>query len=300
VAVADVVLERYVNAPTLIEAEAELDRLVDRRDELPVALGDLYDELAELAADEDEFELAARLERKAIANGCEHQTVAREMLGWYLLKSGATAEGEAVFADLCAERPDDASIRITLGHARSDAGLADQALEAFDAALAAAKRAGFPNAIDRARIERRAEREDRGLEPDKEDKLAPAPRRLITQRPTAWALAWFPPDQRDAALAHWPELGEDFTDPQAYNRRLEHLLRDVDRELGHHPSVAPVDVDRFLTWAAEEGQDPASGEARAGYSAEMLRTGATISWPPGRNNPCWCKSGRKYKRCCGA
>ncbi|MBA3866097.1 MAG: SEC-C domain-containing protein, partial [Solirubrobacterales bacterium] len=21
--------------------------------------------------------------------------------------------------------------------------------------------------------------------------------------------------------------------------------------------------------------------------------------PPGRNDPCWCSSGRKYKRCCG-
>ncbi|MGO9505871.1 MAG: SEC-C metal-binding domain-containing protein, partial [Mycobacterium sp.] len=24
------------------------------------------------------------------------------------------------------------------------------------------------------------------------------------------------------------------------------------------------------------------------------------SWPPGRNQPCWCGSGRKYKKCCAA
>ncbi|MFI5706227.1 SEC-C metal-binding domain-containing protein [Kribbella sp. NPDC051620] len=27
--------------------------------------------------------------------------------------------------------------------------------------------------------------------------------------------------------------------------------------------------------------------------------GDAIEWPPGRNEPCWCESGRKYKRCCG-
>jgi tetratricopeptide (TPR) repeat protein len=27
--------------------------------------------------------------------------------------------------------------------------------------------------------------------------------------------------------------------------------------------------------------------------------GDAIEWPPGRNQPCWCESGRKYKKCCG-
>jgi tetratricopeptide (TPR) repeat protein len=25
-----------------------------------------------------------------------------------------------------------------------------------------------------------------------------------------------------------------------------------------------------------------------------------VAWPPGRNQPCWCGSGRKYKKCCAA
>jgi tetratricopeptide (TPR) repeat protein len=298
-AIVDQILEPYVNAPTLLEAEHELDRLVGRDDELPVPLGDLYDELAHHAAEQDEYELAARLERKAIDAGCKQPFVAREMYGWYLLKAGAIAAGEEVFGELCSERPDDASVRITLGHARSDAGLQDEALRAFDDALAAAKRRGFRKEIERARIERWAEREHMGLEPDADDKLAPAPRPLISQRPLAWALAWFPPDQRDEALAHWPDLADDFADPQAYARRLESHLRDLDRGLGHHPSVAPVHVDEFLAWADAEGYDPDSGEARSVYSAELLRTGRTIAWPPGRNDACWCRSGRKYKRCCG-
>jgi predicted Zn-dependent protease len=138
--VVDAILEPYVNAATLVQAERELDRLAGRADELPVRLGDLYDELAGHAADEDEHETAVRLEKKAIAAGCGQPFVAREMLGWYLLKVGATDEGESVFRELCDERPHDAGVLTTLGHARSDAGLQAAALEAFDEALAVAKR----------------------------------------------------------------------------------------------------------------------------------------------------------------
>jgi hypothetical protein len=297
-AVADAILQPYIDAPTLGRAEEELDRLAGRRDELPVPLGDLYDELAEAAANDDEYELAARLEAKAIEAGCRDRFVAREMRGWYLLKSGATEAGEAVFRELLAERPDDANVRITLGHARSDSGSQDAALDAFDDALAAAKQSGFQREIDRARIERRAEREYVGLDLDEDDRLAPAPRQPRAG-PIAWAVAWFPPDQRDAALERWPDLAEDLVEPESYARHIERHLRDLHRALGHRPAVAPLTVEELVAWAADEGYDPNSGEARSMYAAELSRTGRAIPWPPGRNEPCWCLSGRKYKRCCG-
>ncbi len=75
--VADPALEPYVNAPTLLEAEQELDRLAARAGELRVRLGDLYDELAESAAQDDDFELAARLEAKAVEAGCGQPLIAR-------------------------------------------------------------------------------------------------------------------------------------------------------------------------------------------------------------------------------
>jgi len=299
-AIDESILAPYVNAETLLEAERELDRLTDRGDELPAPLGDLYDELAEHAADQDDYDVAARLERKAIDAGCTRLGVAREMYGWYLLKAGATIEGEAVFAELCAEAPDDPHVRMALGHARSDAGRQDAALDAFDEALAAAKRRGFRKEIDRARIERRAEREHFGLEPDEEDALAPAPISPPRSSLLAIALAWFPPDQREAALRQWPDLTADFEDPRAYARRLEEHLRVLDRDLGQHPSVAPIDVGDFLSWAVSEGYDPGSGEARSAYAVHLKQTGRTIAWPPGRNDACWCRSGRTYKRCCGA
>lgn len=221
------------------------------------------------------------------------------MLGWYLTKSGATDDGEAVFRQLLAERSDDADVRITLGHARSDAGLQDAALEAFDDALAAAKRRGFSKEIDRARVERRAEREHVGVELDEDDRLAPAPG-PPRSGPIAWAVAWFAPDQHAAALERWPDLAEDLFDPARYARRIEEQLRTLHAALGHRPAVAPLVVDEFLGWAAEVGYDPAGADARSTYAAELNRTGRAIRWPPGRNDTCWCGSSRKYKRCCGA
>ncbi len=299
-AVADDVLAPYVAAETIEDAEHALDALVQADVALPVPAGELYDELAEAAADDGEYAAAARLQRKALDTGCRHPFVAREMLGWYLLKAGAVDEGEAVFEQLRRERPDDCHVLITLGHARSDASMQSPALEAFDEAVAVAQRRGFQQDLDRARIERRAEREHVGLDADRDDRLAPAPRPLVTQAPMRWSLAWFPPDQRAGALERWPDLAEDFEDGRAYSRRLEAHLRDLARALGRDPTVAPIDVDALVQWATEAGYDPASGEARSAYAAELARTGAALHWPPGRNDPCWCRSGRKYKRCCGS
>ncbi|MBA2420202.1 MAG: SEC-C domain-containing protein [Thermoleophilaceae bacterium] len=39
--------------------------------------------------------------------------------------------------------------------------------------------------------------------------------------------------------------------------------------------------------------------ARARRGGGGAPTGRALSWPPSRNDPCWCESGRKYKRCCG-
>jgi uncharacterized protein YecA (UPF0149 family) len=64
--------------------------------------------------------------------------------------------------------------------------------------------------------------------------------------------------------------------------------------------IAPIRVDALLAWCAERGQDP--DEARAGYAAALAQAHPEqlICWPPGRNEPCWCGSARKYKKCCGA
>lgn len=116
----------------------------------------------------------------------------------------------------------------------------------------------------------------------------------------AWSLAWFPPEERAAALERWPTLADDFADGNAYSRRIEGHLRRLQRTLAQAPSVSPIEVHELIEWAAAEGHDPDTGEARSAFAAELARSGRALDWPPGRNDPCWCRSGRKYKRCCGA
>jgi uncharacterized protein YecA (UPF0149 family) len=65
--------------------------------------------------------------------------------------------------------------------------------------------------------------------------------------------------------------------------------------------ITPVQIDVFQRWCHSTGRDPATASTRAGYAAERARIAAPdlIAWPPARNAPCWCGTGRKYKQCCG-
>jgi tetratricopeptide (TPR) repeat protein len=291
-------LEAYETAPTYTEAEHALDALAGKP-ALNIALGDLYDELAEMAAEDGDFTVAVRVQRKALEHGCEYPELAREMLAWYLLKGGERKAGEALLAEMREERPDDADLLILIGNARWDAGPKESALAAFDEALAMAKRQGDRALIAQARGERRYCRQELGMEPDEDDAAAPDPL-LETDETVQWSVGWFPRDQRDAALERWPDLAEDLADPDAYCRSIERVLRALHSSAMRRPVVAPLMVDEFVAFARSERLDPQLGSTRSRYATQIARAGGGLTWPPGRNDPCWCRSGRKYKRCCAA
>jgi hypothetical protein len=115
----------------------------------------------------------------------------------------------------------------------------------------------------------------------------------------AFAVGWFPADDYRPALELWTSIGELWKgiDHPEYCRRMEVTFRGWAAH-GHRPRLVPIVLDRYLSWCEGRGDDPA--EARPGYAAEMLRLGLADPWPPGRNDPCWCGSERKYKKCCGA
>jgi hypothetical protein len=123
--------------------------------------------------------------------------------------------------------------------------------------------------------------------------------------PGVVAFAWFPETEFIRAVERWPHLadrwGQDsFTGYCAATER--HVAAAVAGTGGCGVVIAPVEIGRFLDWCRTEGKDPGSGDARAGYAAVLARTdpGSVVSWPPGRNEACWCRSGRKYKKCCGS
>jgi tetratricopeptide (TPR) repeat protein len=291
-------LSVYENAEALAEAEDALDRIAAMAPSEDLPLGDYYDGLAEVAGEDGDFALAVRAQRRAIELGCELPELAQDMLAWYLLKAGDRDEGEAAFARLRAERVGDPQTVSTLANARMDSGDGQGALEAYDEALDLAKSAEDYDWIAQLRGERRFCRFEHGLPPDEDDRLAERANPAYLKA-THYAVAWFPRNQIDAALARWPSLANDLNDPDAYCRTIEARLRAMRNETGREPSVAPLGVERLVEFAEENGIDADSGAARSRFAAELGSTGESVAWPPGRNEPCWCSSGRKYKRCCG-
>lgn len=291
-------LSIYENAEALIEAEAALDRIAAMEPTEDLPLGDYYDGLAEVAGEEGDFPLAVRAQRRAIEFGCELPELARDMLAWYLLKAGDRDAGEAAFAKLRAKRSGDPEIVSTLAQARMDSGDGQGALEAYDEALDLAKQASDLDWIDQLRGERQGCRYEQGLPPDEDDRLANRGHSLFPEA-THYSVAWFPRDQIEAALARWPSLADDLDDPDAYCRVIEARLRHVQNETGHQPSVASLQVDRLVGFATENDLAADSGKARSELAAEIGANDEALPWPPGRNESCWCGSGRKYKRCCG-
>ncbi|BBY07090.1 SEC-C metal-binding domain-containing protein [Mycobacterium noviomagense] len=126
----------------------------------------------------------------------------------------------------------------------------------------------------------------------------------------ATALAWLPAGDYEHALQLWPEFaasdlvtGPDGPLPHAlYCRALQQKLVEFAEAGFPGLAVAPVRVEPFTAWCAEQGQRPDSAEARAEYAAHLTAQGdpGVTPWPPSRNDPCWCGSGRKYKKCCAA
>jgi hypothetical protein len=125
------------------------------------------------------------------------------------------------------------------------------------------------------------------------------------------ALAWLPADEYAEWPQHWPDLADspllhdDEGEPvshAAYCRRMEGRLRAHSEAGMTRLSVVPVRADEFRPWVAENApEEPDPSQLRAQYAADVARDSSrTVTWPPGRNDPCWCGSGRKYKKCCGA
>lgn len=127
--------------------------------------------------------------------------------------------------------------------------------------------------------------------------------------PAAWrqpepvdvlAVGWLPPGIFEEAVGRWPGLAERVgtRDYPTYARVVQGTLIDVTREHTRHPVLVPLDLDELAGLADAAGLDVADWQTRAALAARRAEAGEGLPWPPGRNEPCWCRSGRKYKKCC--
>lgn len=129
-------------------------------------------------------------------------------------------------------------------------------------------------------------------------------RRLGTPSPsTSLEATWLREEDDLEARRRWPmwaaglAVDEPFADRAA---RMELSLRKRRAEGDGPIVIVTLDFEHFVRWCEEGGYDPADRRSRGTYmQADERQSVSEQRWPPGRNEPCWCGSERKYKRCCG-
>ena len=85
---------------------------------------------------------------------------------------------------------------------------------------------------------------------------------------------------------------------------FDEQIRLIERVLREDPAAAgtmcvPLDAGGLAAYAETRGLEPGTRTARLEYAELRVAEGHGVEWPPGRNEPCWCGSGSKYKKCCG-
>lgn len=117
-------------------------------------------------------------------------------------------------------------------------------------------------------------------------------------------------DGAEPLLAHWCEQVGDVVSKEAMARALKSVAR-LDAPLAQRRSF-PRLLREFLDYLPATGRFPLGGEwahrvesMEAGYQAAFRRDGSIRGETvrrrgavTGRNDPCPCGSGRKYKKCC--
>lgn len=100
----------------------------------------------------------------------------------------------------------------------------------------------------------------------------------------------------------WPEVleptGADSWDD--YRRYCQVLITGWSRR-GRSLALVTGDADGFEEWLAEQGADPYYANLvglAQGYGRYLAEEGDPVEMPPGRDDPCWCGSGKAYAGCC--
>ncbi len=324
--------------PALAYADV-LERAIGVCDEDPGAAAfldvlELHSELAETYDRLGRVEEALRHADVLVEHGYRCQPDPRCRRAEILTRHGRLAEAAPIWEAVAADTPEDVWVYNSAGLEYGAVGEHELALSWLTRALELAVGTGDPERlVGQLRDLRAASLSALGREPDALQSAVPTravPGRLqwpnslgsgamvdreltLAGEPAGQvpvAVAWLPAAEYAAWPARWPDLADsplchdEVGEPVShavYCRRMEGRLR-AHRESGvARVSVVAVRSAEFDPWVADnapEGLD--ASRLRARYAADVARDPSrTIAWPPGRNDPCWCGSGRKYKRCCG-
>jgi tetratricopeptide (TPR) repeat protein len=225
-------------------------------------------------------------------------------VAWMHVLAGRRPEADAIWAALERDHPGDPTVPFLAGSAHAEAEEPDVAAELFGRALRHALASGADGETLRQIVgERTQALADAGLPAEAVDEAA----RLALARAAAQgadtpvATPYFPAAEFALALEAWPSFAEDWRAEghEAYALELDRRMRAIAPGAPRHPVVAPLTVARVRELAAGNELDAGAAEVRARAAYDVAQEGGALTWPPGRNEPCWCGSGRKYKKCCG-
>jgi tetratricopeptide (TPR) repeat protein len=225
-------------------------------------------------------------------------------VAWMHVLAGRKGEADAIWAALERDHPGDPTVPFLAGSAHAEAEEPAMAAELFGRALELALLGGADGETLRQIVgERTQALVDAGMEAEEVDERA----RLALARAAATgadvpvATPFFPADEFALAVEAWPAFAADWAagGHEAYALELDRRMRAIAPGAPRHPVVAPLTVARVVALAQDNDLDAAASEVRARAAYDVAQEGDALAWPPGRNEPCWCGSGRKYKKCCG-
>ncbi len=315
-------LERAVAA---CQGDAEAARYLDVL-ELHSELAETYDRLGRV---EDALRHADVLAEEGYASEPDPRCRRAEIL----TRHGRLDEAAAIWDAVAQDTPEDVWVYNNAGLEYGAIGEHEAALSWLTRALELAVRTGDPERLlGQLRDLRAASLAALGRDEDdlqnaepvalsgpvgKTARLAEQVSQMASERrePTGLIplmVAWLPADEYPDWPRRWPDLADSDlvldeehggSVPHAvYCQRMERRLRELRETGAARLRIAPLRAAELTQWVTDHGSDEDDpAQLRAGYAADMGRDPSrTISWPPGRNQPCWCGSGRKYKKCCGA
>jgi tetratricopeptide (TPR) repeat protein len=287
--------------------EADLDEFPDER-------GEILLEAAEQWHRAGQHDRAiARLE-DVVALGGEDGEHAQVALADMLFDLGQVEQAHAQLDTLRQSRPSSAGPCHLVGELLEEYGEFEQALTWFNMAISRlteeemAARSQVLSYAGNIVAGRRRVREALGLPSDELDisarERAEAAKEWANsltpqqQAPSETRVLFWPRAEIPRAHEMWPEVVA-LADPDAVIAQREAANRELAESGTGRISMVPLTVARLVEFAARTGGDPADEDTRLACMAEIVDEGGAISWPPERNVPCWCGSGKKYKKCCG-
>jgi tetratricopeptide (TPR) repeat protein len=296
-------------AGDLARAAGLLEAAADTEWDDPTAYGLLWQELADELAERRRYDEAIATVERAIELGVPAEPDARCSIADYHQQAGRDAQADALWRGVLEDTPEDAWLYASAGWSYLDAGRHEQALWWLDHGMELCLKSGDPQGVMDQLLEARSDVLDAlDLPGDELQERGEAFfARVLRQRPFLEApvpppaedvttVAWFPLDEFGEAMARWPELVR--AGVSDHRDHVDAVQRALAALPAGHRVVAPVHVEAYLTWCEAEGVPPGSEASRDAYALTVANLGGGLPWPPGRNDPCWCGSGTKYKKCC--